>query len=309
MKLLVTGGCGFIGSHFVDYVVKMNHQVVVIDNLSSGGNKNLELAKKSGKVQFHQIDITDSKKLDELISDDLDGIIHFAALTGVLQSFDNPVEFTNVNVLGTLNLLENCRKKHIPKFIFASTGAIYGDQQAPFNEDMLPDPISPYAASKIAGENYCVSYGNTFDISYSILRFSNVFGPRKSFGPYANVIPKFVRAALRNDPITVFGDGAQERDFVFVKDVAMACFLALSKENKGIFNIATGINTSINKLIPIIENLMNHKFTTNYSPPRDGEIKYAYSSISKATRSLGYRPEYDLKKGLQEYIEYEKGLL
>jgi UDP-glucose 4-epimerase len=309
MKLLVTGGCGFIGSHFVDYVVKMNHEVVVVDNLSSGSNKNLESANKSGKVQFHHVDITDYQKIEKLISDDLDGIIHFAALTGVLQSFDNPVEFANVNVLGTLNLLENCRKKHIPKFIFASTGAIYGNQKAPFDEEMLPDPISPYAASKIAAENYCISYGNTFDISYSILRFSNVFGPRKSFGPYANVIPKFVRSALRNEPITVFGDGTQERDFVFVKDVARACFLALSKENSGIFNIATGVNTSINNLIPIIESLMNRKFTTNYSPPRDGEIKYAYSSISKATQLLGYRPEYDLQKGLQEYIEYEKGLL
>lgn len=309
MKLLVTGGCGFIGSHFVDYVVKLNHEVVVVDNLSSGNSKNLESAKKSGKVQFHQVDITDFTKIEKLVSDDLDGIVHFAALTGVLQSFDDPVGFTNVNVLGTLNLLENCRKKHIPKFIFASTGAIYGDQKAPFREDMLPDPISPYAASKVAAENYCISYGNTFDISYSILRFSNVFGPRKSFGPYANVIPKFVRAALRNEPITVFGDGTQDRDFVFVKDVAKACFLALSKKNNGIFNIATGLNTSINNLISIIENLMNYKFTTNYLPPRSGEIRHAYSSISKASSSLNYQPDYDLQKGLQEYIEYEKGLL
>lgn len=309
MKLLVTGGCGFIGSHFVDYIVKMGHEAVVIDNLSSGTSKNLESAKKTGKVKFHQADITDFKKIDKIIPDDLDGIVHFAALTGVLQSFDKPLEFTNVNVLGTLNLLENCRKKHIPKFVLASTGAVYGDQKAPFDEGMIPDPISPYAASKVAAENYCLSYSNTFDVSCSVLRFSNVFGPRKSFGPYANVIPKFVRAALRNEPITVFGDGTQERDFVFVKDVAKACFLAVSNKNDGIFNIATETNTSINKLIPIIENLMNHKFTTNYSASRDGEIKYAYSSISKATKSFGYAPEYDLQKGLKEYIEYEKGLL
>lgn len=308
MKLVVTGGCGFIGSHFVDYVHNLGHEIIIIDNLSTGKKENIESLIKSDKIKLFVEDIQNFDALNSII-DNADAVIHFAGLTGVIESLEKPKEFTEINVIGTLNLLQICRNKKIPKFVFASTGAVYGNQSPPFKEQMNTNPISPYAASKIASEQYCITYKNTFDISCSILRFSNVFGPRKSFGPYANVIPKFVRSILRNESITIYGDGEQERDFVFVKDVARACFLALSKNNNGIFNIATGKNTTVNYLISKIEFLLKKKFTKIFVASRPGESKFAYSSIEKAKTDLSYIPEYSLEQGLIEYIEYEKQLL
>ena len=250
--VLVTGATGFIGSHFVEYTSSLEHEILVIDNFLTGKKSNLILAERNCKINIINEDIRNLNKIKSFFKD-ADVVVHFAAMTGVIESLEKPIEFSDVNIMGTLNLLEICREFNIPKFVFASTGAVYGNQSPPFKEDMLPSPISPYAASKIAGENYCNAYNETFDLSCSILRFTNVFGPRKSFGPYANVIPKFVRAGLKSEPITIFGDGDQERDFVFVKDIAKACFLAASNKNSGVFNIATGINTSVNNLIKKIE--------------------------------------------------------
>lgn len=308
MKLVVTGGCGFIGSHFVDYVTNLGHEVKIVDDLSTGKQENIEQSLKSKKVQLFIEDISNFDKCLSIVSDS-DAVIHFAAATGVIQSMEKPIEFAKTNVIGTLNLLEICRKNKIPKFIFASTGAVYGDQKPPFNEEMTPMPISPYAISKAVAEIYCRSYSDLFGVNCTILRFSNVYGPRKSFGPYANVIPKFVRAALRNEPITIYGDGTQERDFVYVKDVAKACFHAISNNKQGVYNIATGKNTTINSLIESIEKLLNYKFQRTYAAPRKGEIKIASSSIDKAKKELLYLPQYSLSDGLSEYVEYEKSQL
>jgi len=304
LKLIITGGCGFIGSHFVDLSVEQNDQVIIIDNLFAGKKENIENATKTGNVEFIENDI---RNLDDIKSkfSGIDAVIHFAARTGVIESLEKPLEFTDVNVTGTLKLLDLCREFQIPKFVLASTGAVYGNQIAPFEESMIPDPISPYAASKISAENYCKSYGNTFGISCTILRFTNVYGPRKSFGPYANVIPKFVRAALRNNSITIYGDGMQERDFVFVKDVSNACYHAIKNEKNGTYNIGTGKNTSVNKLIKILEKEIPYNFEKNYVDPREGEAKFAYSSIEKAKNELNYSPKFSLQEGLHEYIKYE----
>ena len=305
MKLIVTGGCGFIGSHFVELAVEKNDHLIIIDNLLAGNKDNIKKVMDNGTVELV---IDDIRNLDnsKLNFSEVDAIVHFAARTGVIESLEKPLEFSDVNVIGTIKLLEICRKFNIPKFVLASTGAVYGNQKAPFSENMIPDPISPYAASKVSAENYCKAYGNTFQILCAVLRFSNVYGPRKSFGPYANVIPKFVRASLRNQPITIFGDGLQERDFVFVKDVAHACYIALEKNTNDVYNIATGKNTSVNKLIDILEDTLNYKFQRNYVEPREGESKYAYSSIKKAKKELSYSPKFSLVDGLTEYIEYEK---
>lgn len=305
MKLIVTGGCGFIGSHFVDLAVEKNDHLIIIDNLLAGKKENIKKAKDSGSVELV---IEDIRNLDnsKINFSEVDGIVHFAARTGVIESLEKPIEFSDVNVSGTIKLLEICKKFNIPKFLLASTGAVYGNQKAPFSEDMIPNPISPYAASKVSAENFCKAYSNTFQILCAVLRFSNVYGPRKSFGPYANVIPKFVRASLRNEPITIFGDGLQERDFVFVKDVAQACYTALEKNTNDVYNIATEKNTSINKLIDTLEDTLNYKFQRNYVDPREGESKYAYSSIKKAKKELSYSPKFSLVDGLTEYIEYEK---
>lgn len=308
MKIVVTGGAGFIGSHFVDHLADLGLEVIVIDNLVSGNKKNLESSLPSRKITLFQEDIVNFEKIKSFFSG-VDAIVHFAAATGIIESLEKPRYFTEVNVIGTLNLLEICREYKIPKFVFASTAAVYGEQDPPFLENMYPKPISPYAASKVAAENYCLTYNKTFGISCSILRFSNVFGPRKSFGPYANVIPKFVRAVLRNEPITIYGDGFQERDFVFVKDVARACFLSLPKKINGTFNIATGINTNINELVKILENILGNEISKNYTDPRKGEAKYAFSSIERAKKELTFEPKFSLKDGLMEYINYEKGQL
>jgi len=305
LKLIVTGGCGFIGSHFVDLAVKQNDQIIIIDNLLAGKKENIENVIQTGNVDFIEEDIRNLDSYKPNFSN-VYGVVHFAARTGVIESLEKPIEFTDVNVLGTLKLLELCRELKIPKFVLASTGAVYGNKTAPFKESMLPDPISPYAASKVAAEYYCKSYNTTFRIDCKILRFTNVFGPRKSFGPYANVIPKFVRAALRNESITIFGDGKQERDFVFVKDVANVCYQAIKNPKNGVYNIGIGKNTSINTLIQMLEEQIPHKFVKNYVDAREGEAKYAYSSIEKANSELMYTQKYSLKEGLREYIEYEK---
>jgi len=307
MKIVVTGGCGFIGSHFIDYISNLDHEISIIDNFTTGKKSHLELAQKKCEINIIKEDIRDIEKIKSSCKN-ADVIVHFAAMTGIIESLEKPIEFSNVNVIGTLNLLEICKEYKIPKFVFASTGAVYGEQTPPFKENMMVSPISPYAASKIAAENYCKAYAETFGISCSILRFSNVFGPRKSFGPYANVIPKFVRSGLKKEPITIFGNGEQERDFVFVKDIAKACFLAASHKNFGIFNIATGINTSVNNLIEKIEIELGYSLIKNYVDFRKGEVQYAYSSIEKAQNELEYTPDYNLEKGLKEYVEYEKKL-
>jgi len=308
LKLIVTGGCGFIGSHFVDLCVEKNDDLIILDSLLTGKMENIIDSKKSGHIEFLNNDI---RNLNEIKSKfiDVDAIVHFAAYTGVMESLEKPLEFTDVNVMGTLNLLEICREFNIPKFILASTGAVYGNQIAPFHETMIPDPLSPYAASKVAAENFCKSYGNIYDITATVLRFTNVYGPRKSFGPYANVIPKFVRSALHNSPVTIFGDGSQERDFVYVKDIAHACYSALEKGKNDIYNIGTGKNTSLTELINVLEETMNYKFKKNFVDSRLGESKFAYSSIKKAQDILSYNPKYTLKEGLLEYIEFEKNLV
>ena len=305
MKLIVTGGCGFIGSHFVDLCVEKNDDLIILDSLLTGKMENIIDSKKSGRVEFLNNDI---RNLNEIKSKfiDADAIVHFAAYTGVMESLEKPLEFTDVNVMGTLNLLEICREFNIPKFILASTGAVYGNQMAPFHETMIPDPLSPYAASKVAAENFCKSYGNIYDITTTVLRFTNVYGPRKSFGPYANVIPKFVRSILNNSPITIFGDGTQQRDFVFVKDIANACYSAIKSGKNDTYNIGTGKNTSLNELITLLEEIFPQKIQKQYVDFRTGESKIAYSSIEKAKSHFSYFPQYSLRDGILEYIEFEK---
>jgi UDP-glucose 4-epimerase len=305
LNLIVTGGCGFIGSHFVDLAISKNDKVIIIDNLLAGNKENIENSFSTGNIELIQNDIRNLDLIKSKFSG-IDAVIHFAARTGVIESLEKSVEFTDVNVLGTLKLLELCKEFKIPKFVLASTGAVYGNNKAPFTEAMIPDPISPYAASKVAAENFCKSYSNTFGIQCMILRFTNVFGPRKSFGPYANVIPKFVRAALRNESITIFGNGDQERDFVYVKDVANACYQSIKNTKSGVYNIGTGKNTSLNYLIEILEKTIPHKFKKINDNFRDGEAKYAYSSIENAKSELHYSPKFSLQEGIQEYIEYEK---
>lgn len=305
MKILVTGGCGFIGSHFVDLSTSHNDKIVIIDNLLAGKLENIEDANKTNNVKFFKEDILNLNSIKSNFSD-VDAVVHFAARTGVIESLEKPQEFTKVNVSGTVSLLELCREYDIPKFVLASTGAVYGNQEPPFFETMMTDPISPYAASKVAAENFAKSYGNTYGINSSVLRFTNVFGPRKSFGPYANVIPKFVRSILRNSKITIFGDGTQERDFVYVKDVAKACYDAINYGKNDIYNIGTGKNTSLNQLIKLLEDIFSKEVEKEYLDFRAGESKIAYSSIKKATSVLNYSPQYSLKEGIMEYIEFEK---
>ena len=305
MKILVTGGCGFIGSHFVDLTASKNDDILIIDNLLVGKIENIDYANKIGKIKFFKKDILDLNSLKSNFSD-VDAIVHFAARTGVIESLEKPEEFANVNISGTISLLNLCREFDIPKFVLASTGAVYGNQDPPFVETMIPDPISPYAASKVAAENFAKSYGNTYGINSTILRFTNVYGPRKSFGPYANVIPKFVRSILRDSPITIFGDGTQERDFIYVKDVANACYNAIQNGKNDVYNIGTGTNTSLNELINILEEIFSQEIQKQYVEFRVGESKIAYSSIDKAKTLLSYSPQFPLKDGLIEYVEFEK---
>lgn len=297
MKILVTGGAGFIGSWVVDTFLEEGHEVVVLDDLSTGREENL-----SKGAQFVKGDIRDLENVDRIISDFKPDIIdHHAAQIDVRKSVENPMHDAGINIIGTLNLIESSLKHGVGKFIFASTGgAIYGEPEIiPADESTDPYPISPYGTSKYAIEKYLGYYNYVHGFDYVALRYANVYGPRQNPHGEAGVIAIFCSRILSGSPCTVFGDGGQTRDYVYVEDVARANLLSLNAP-VGSYNIGTGIESSVNDLISELKKSSGTDFEVQYGEERPGEVQSISLEATFAEKTLGWKPNVDLAEGIQK---------
>lgn len=302
MKIIVTGGAGFVGSHLVELLVEKNHYPIIVDNLHSGKFSHIKKFIHSKKAEFHKVDIRNMKNLMKLPKSD--AIIHLAAIASVVESIKNPILVNDVNVNGTLNMLELCRKRKIKKFVFTSSAAIFGDFEGKSNEKTQTIPNTVYAGSKLTGEQYCKIYSELFGINITCLRPFNIYGPRQN-DAYAGVISKFLDRCKKNKRPIIFGDGKQTRDFIHVNDIAMAFFLALSYKKKkfDVFNLATEKSTSINKLAKLFTKMMNKTHLKPiYKNAIPGVVKYNSTSNLKLRKELGFMPTIQLKDGLSDLL-------
>jgi UDP-glucose 4-epimerase len=304
MKVLVTGGAGFIGSHVVDRLVKESCAVRVFDDLSNGKLANIQGHLKSGKVEFVKGDVRDALVVRKSL-EGVDAVVHLAALISVPFSFENPALTFDVNLFGTLNMLRLCVQKGVEKFVFVSSCAVYGDPELlPVNEDVKANPISPYAESKLVGERYCLGFSERELLRLVVLRFFNVYGPRQGLNEYSGVITQFIDRLKQGKPLLVYGDGSQTRDFVNVKDIANAVLASLKTGiTSDVFNVGSGKSTSINELAKTVSELVDRDLDIHYEEPRAGDIKHSYADISKAKKFLCYEPKFSLSDGLRELIE------
>ncbi len=292
---LVTGGCGFIGVNLVSRLVARGDRVRVFDNLSLGRREDLE----PFGVELVVGDVRDFPALARA-ADGMDVVVHLAAHTRVVESVSNPELNFEVNVLGTMNALRASRSASVQKFIFASTGgAILGEQAPPVHEGMVPRPVSPYGASKLAGEGYCSAFCGAFGLNTVALRFSNVYGPFSYHK--GSVVAQFFRNLMHHEPLTIYGDGRQTRDFLFVDDLVDAIVRADKTDTPGeVFQIASGRETAIASLTELMrEVLPGIRFDIRFQPARAGEIFRNYACIEKAQRMLGYKPQTVLREGLE----------
>ena len=301
-KILVTGGAGFIGSNIVDKLLEEGHSVVVVDNLSTG---NINLL--SPLALFYQQDIRDYKVMDIIFeTHHFDYVFHLAAQISVPESVENPKKDAEINILGTLNILSLSVKYGIKKIIFSSSGgAIYGENAPiPTTEDYCPNPISPYAISKLACEHYIKFFSKEFSLDYTILRYSNVYGPKQTPKGEAGVVAIFTENMLNNQEVTIYGTGEQIRDFVHVYDVIQANILSLDRAKNEIINISTNEATSINELFKIMKEEINYKKTPIYQQKRPGDLEVSVLSNEKAKEILNWQPSFNLKKGVKNTIEW-----
>ena len=299
--IVVTGGAGFIGYHTVKRLIKEGLDVSVIDNLHSAIA--LEELKKY-EIKLNVVDIRDLDKLKTLMKD-TEAVLHLAALIDVEESLRNPYLYHQVNVCGTVNILEIARTYDIDKIILASSAAVYGEpSKIPISENSPLRPISPYGLSKVIAERYCKMYHELYGLNVLILRYFNVYGEYQS-SEYAGVITKFIERILERKPPVIYGDGRQTRDFVYVNDVVSANLLALkSTIDFGIFNIGTGRAISINELASMLIEMVGLKLKPVYLPPRPGDIPHSVADISYAREVLKYHPRTSLRDGLRRVLEW-----
>lgn len=309
-KVLVTGGAGFIGSHLVEELLKRGYFVRVLDNFSSGKMRNLEFTKDEGRRTRYELIRGDIKNKNVCLSAcrNIDYVLHQAALRSVPKSMQSPAEYNEVNIQGTLNLLQAARDKKVKNFVFASSSSVYGEiEKFPQRENSLPGPISPYALTKLAGEHYCRMFSLHHKLPTVSLRYFNVFGPRQSLDDeYAVVIPKFISCFIQGKRPPVFGTGRQSRDFCYVGNVVQANLLAMQKPGaKGeVYNVAGGRDYSILELVAILNRLTKKKLRPKLFAPRSGDVFRTWADLSKVKKELGYRPQVDFTRGLKITKEY-----
>lgn len=301
-KVVVTGGAGFIGSHLAELLMSKDYAVIIIDDLSTGKMVNIEPLLHLGNVEFVEGSISDLPLLQRLFQN-VDYVFHEAAIASVARSVENPLASHEVNVTGSLNVLLAARDNGVKKVVCASSAAVYGDTPTlPQREDMTPNPKSPYAVHKLTMEHYCRIFTELYSLPTVCLRYFNVYGPRQDpNSEYAAVISKFIQKAIEEKPLTIFGDGEQSRDFVFVKDVTRANLLAVESDTTGVFNIGTGESISLNTLAEQITRLTGKDVDIIHNEPRIGDIRHSLADISKA-EGFGYRPEFNLSDGLKQMI-------
>ncbi|HJW68208.1 MAG TPA: SDR family oxidoreductase [Candidatus Binatia bacterium] len=301
MKILVTGGAGFIGSHVVDACVAAGHDVLVVDNLCTGKRENL-----NPKARFHELDILDARTADLIRDERPDVLNHHAAQMDVRRSVADPLFDARTNILGTIALLEASRQAGVKKVLFVSSGgAVYGEQETfPAPETHQTWPVSPYGVSKRSGELYCHFYLAEYRMPFVALRYANVYGPRQDPHGEAGVVAIFSGKMLRGEPVTVNGDGKQTRDYVFVGDVARMSVLALERDATGPVNIGTGIETDVNQLAALLREVSGGRSEIRHGPAKSGEQRRSVVDIRRAADVFGWRPEVSLRDGLTRTVEF-----
>jgi nucleoside-diphosphate-sugar epimerase len=300
MKVLVTGGAGFIGSHLVNRLVSDGAEVKVLDNLSTGNLENIRSHVNSGRLEFLEGDIRDTSVVEKAF-EGVSIVVHLAAQISVAYSIEKPAETYDVNTSGTLKLLQASAQAGVKRFVFASSCAVYGDPKfLPITEFHPANPISPYADSKLKAEQHCLDFHERRCFSSVVLRFFNVYGPRQGLNDYSGVITKFISNIKQYKSLTIFGDGTQTRDFVYVSDIVEAITTSINsgKAAGETIHIGTGKATSINELAETLLQITNIQVPVTHQEARTGEIKHSYADISKAAKLLGYAPRIPLSKGL-----------
>ncbi len=300
MKVLVTGGAGFIGSHIVDKLIDNNYEVVVVDNLSTGNINNINPTAK-----FYNLDILHPDFETVFIEEHPYIVIHHAAQIDIQTSLKNPAFDAEVNILGTIRLLDYCTKYKVQKIIYASSAAVYGDPRYLGVDEKHPvAPISFYGVSKHTPEHYIKVFCHLTNMSYTILRYANVYGPRQDPKGEGGVVSIFTDKLLNNQAPVIFGDGEQTRDFIYVKDIATANLQALKRGNNEIMNISCNTQTTVNKLFSAMQKIVGKGTKPVFKDPRPGDIIHSYLDNTKAKKLLEWNPKFDLHEGLKETIEY-----
>ncbi|MFC1652365.1 NAD-dependent epimerase/dehydratase family protein [Planctomycetota bacterium] len=300
MKTLVTGGAGFIGSNLVKRLLETGDKVTVLDNLMSGYRSNLDHL--SG-VKFIEGDVCDEKAVNDAIQG-VEVVYHLAASVGNKRSIDLPFVDAGINVMGTITVLEAARQANVRKIVSSSSAGIFGELKTlPIGEDHPVEPDSPYGCTKLCMEKLCLSYAKLYDIEAVCLRYFNVYGPNQRFDAYGNAIPIFAFKMQREEPITIFGDGEQTRDFVNVSDVVQANMLGAQAEGvSGAFNIGSGDRVTINRLIEMLQACVGIRAVVTHGPERPGDVRHSLADISAAQESFGFKPSVSLETGLREYM-------
>ena len=304
MRALVTGGAGFIGSNIAAALCGRGDRVTILDDLSSGSASNLDSIPQAEFVEGSVLDA----ELVSSVAQGADVAFHHAASVGNKRSIDDPRFDAMTNVIGTVNVLEACRHAGVRKMVFASSAGIFGELKGlPISESHPVEPDSPYGASKLAAEKDCLVYAKLYDLEAVALRYFNVYGPNQRFDAYGNVIPIFVFQMLRGEPITIFGDGEQTRDFISVHDVVQANLKAADATGvSGAFNLGSGSSISINELVRDLAALMPKEPEILHGPPRPGDVRDSLADISKARATLGFSPAVGLSEGLVEYVDWAR---
>ncbi|WP_150270381.1 NAD-dependent epimerase/dehydratase family protein [Paenibacillus tepidiphilus] len=300
MRIAVTGGAGFIGSNIVDELIQLGHQILIVDNLFTGKEENINKA-----AAFALIDINSPELFEVFMDFQPEVVIHHAAQVSVSKSLADPLLDQELNIRGTLNLLQGCVKSNVRKIIYASSAAVYGNPQyLPVDEEHSTVPTSFYGISKYVPESYLKIYFELYGLEYTILRYANVFGPRQDHLGEGGVISIFVNNVLENKTLNVNGDGSQTRDFIFVKDVVSANIAALNAGDREVVNIGTNYRVSVNGLVDVMSAVIDQTIQCKYLDPKPGDIKNSCLDNNKAANVLGWGPEYTLEEGLRLTFNY-----
>ena len=303
-KALVTGGAGFIGSNVAKALLDGGYEVVILDNFSTGYRRNTDDLRGA---QIIEGDVRDADAVSRAMSG-VDVVFHLAASVGNIRSIERPIEDSETNVIGTLSVLEAARRAGVRKVIYSSSAGIFGElKHLPIAEDHPAEPDSPYGASKLAGEKMCLAYARLHDLDAVCLRYFNVYGVNQRYDAYGNVIPIFARRMLRGEPLDVYGDGEQTRDFVSVHDVARANLLAAeARGTSAAFNIASGEAITINQLVELMRQVGGGDVVVKHRPPRKGDVRHSCADLTLAHDMLGYQPTVNLRAGLAEYVGWAR---
>ena len=300
-KVLVTGGAGFIGSHIVDLLLKKGYLVVVVDDLSSGLKSFV-----NKRASFYNVDITSPELKEVFKVEKPDFVVHAAAQVSVIKSLQDPIYDAKINILGTINVLEQCKNFNVKKIVFLSSCAVYGEPEyLPVDENHPLKAFSPYGISKHTAEHYLYEYYKNYDIDYLVLRLANVYGPRQGLGRALGVIPAFIEAFLTNGVIKINGDGSQTRDFIYVGDVAEIVVRGLEKPTlRKIMNVGSGREVSVKQIVSILKKQFNKEIPVEYAPPVEGEVKRICLTIDALSRELKWSPRTSFEEGISKTIKW-----